>query len=132
VRDDRAIFTGHFPPEPASVRRARRVLRLVSASVSRDLFECLEMVVSELATNAVVHARTPFEVSLRLRPTVRVEVTDLNPAVPVLRSVGRDQVGGRGLVVVTACTEDWGYEVKPSGGKTVWADLGVAWDAATR
>ena len=81
------------------------------------------LLVSELASNAVRHARTPFVVSLQCDgATVRVEVRDGNPARPVLQRPPVDAVTGRGLLIVDALATRWGVEPTPDG-KAVWFEL---------
>ncbi|MCC9307912.1 ATP-binding protein [Kitasatospora sp. RB6PN24] len=84
------------------------------------------LVVSELVTNACLHAGGPVELVMRRRPgQITVEVTDRSPDPPVLRPPDdRAQPGGHGLRVVTIVSLDWG--TRPSGGgKTVWARVGA-------
>ena len=82
-----------------------------------------QLVVSELATNAVVHAGTPFSVSVRCDGTgIRISVHDRSLALPIVRQVGPTARSGRGLRLVTAVSRDWGVETT-SDGKTVWAEL---------
>ena len=84
--------------------------------------ERLEVVVSELAANAVHHAGTPFEVRLTIGSTVRIEVCDGSAVPPVMRDVDVHQISGRGLVIVDRFADRWGYETG-GGGKAVWAEL---------
>jgi signal transduction histidine kinase len=84
------------------------------------------LVVSELVSNACLHAGGPVELTLRHRPgRILIEVTDRSPAAPVVRPPGdRAQPGGHGLRVVTLVSSAWG--ARPSdGGKTVWAQVGA-------
>ena len=80
----------------------------------------LLLVVSELVTNAVLHARTTARFVLRWDGRcARVEVTDGDrqpPRVPVEAPA----VGGRGLFLVDRLSSEWGSDPAPSG-KTVWA-----------
>jgi len=81
------------------------------------------LVVTELATNAVLHAGSAFSVSLTLSgDVIRISVGDsVPPGQP-----GRDQwlaaVPGHGLGVVAAMAVRWGFE-KLDCGKAVWAEL---------
>lgn len=88
-----------------------------------DLIEALEVIVSELVTNAVVHARSAPELTVTVESgRVRVEVFDTAAAPPVPRQTddGRHH-GGFGLRLVGAFAHRWGWE--PSGsGKRVWAE----------
>ncbi len=82
-----------------------------------------ELVCSELATNAVVHARTPFSVvARRKRSGVRISVHDGSPVTPALRDNGPTAFSGRGLRLVALLARRWGVE-STGAGKTVWADL---------
>jgi len=82
-----------------------------------------QLVVSELATNAVIHGGTPFSVSVScLGSTIRIAVRDRNETPPIVRDAAPDSRSGRGLRLVDAVADDWGVDANP-GGKTVWADL---------
>lgn len=83
----------------------------------------IALVVTELATNAVLHAGSAFCVSLALSGgAIRISVSDTLP----LGASGVDQhlaaVSGHGLGVVAAIATRWGVESVPSG-KAVWAEL---------
>jgi anti-sigma regulatory factor (Ser/Thr protein kinase) len=111
-----------FAPRPESVRRVRlfveRVLRDWHIASPASV-----LVASELATNAVVHARTDFVVSLvRTQANVRVEVRDADLHEPTPERAADDATSGRGLTVVEALASAWGVRPAP-GGKTVWADV---------
>jgi anti-sigma regulatory factor (Ser/Thr protein kinase) len=80
-------------------------------------------VVSELASNAVRHARTAFSVTIRCdRSGVEIAVHDASPAQPIVRSPGPEALSGRGLRLIAEIAEAWGIEWTPAG-KTVWAHL---------
>ncbi|MDH6145629.1 MULTISPECIES: ATP-binding protein [Kitasatospora] len=84
------------------------------------------LVVSELVTNACLHAGGPVELAMRHRPgQILIEVTDRSPDPPMLRPAGeRARPGGHGLRVVTIVSLAWG--ARPAdGGKTVWARVGA-------
>jgi anti-sigma regulatory factor (Ser/Thr protein kinase) len=84
----------------------------------------VELVVSELATNAVAHAGTPFLVSVaRFGHLVVVEVTDHCPSVP--RRVHADlyDTAGRGVSIVERVGSGWGVRSLPGSGKTVWVSF---------
>jgi signal transduction histidine kinase len=83
----------------------------------------VSVVVSELVTNAVRHAGTPMDVRLTLRaPFLHVTVADDHAGAPQPADPGTDVEGGRGLVLVRALTQRWGF--LPVGqGKVVWATL---------
>jgi len=81
------------------------------------------IVVSELATNAIIHAKSDFAVSLSSHgDAVRVAVHDHSPATPAMRSPMPVAISGRGLRLITALTRRWGTDLV-SDGKIVWAEL---------
>jgi anti-sigma regulatory factor (Ser/Thr protein kinase) len=81
------------------------------------------LVISELAANAVIHAGTPFAVSVQYTgSTVRISVRDQSPIRPILRNGGPMSLSGRGLHLVAALADAWGVDDDP-GGKTIWAEL---------
>lgn len=83
-----------------------------------------ELVVSELATNAVVHTGQRFTVSLNRtgENRVRIAVTDASPATPTMRGSDPYATNGRGIRIVAAVAQEWGVDESPDG-KTVWAVL---------
>jgi anti-sigma regulatory factor (Ser/Thr protein kinase) len=80
-----------------------------------------ELVVTELATNAVRHAGTAFSVSVAVDDQVTIEVSDGSEAIPERRDPPSDE-DGRGLQLVEALAVDWGVEVT-GGRKSVWCRL---------
>jgi anti-sigma regulatory factor (Ser/Thr protein kinase) len=83
------------------------------------------LLVSELVTNAVIHARS--DVVLRLWRTdsgIRVEIAERDSQPVTARPVNPEALGGRGLYLVETLARDWG--VRPAEpGKTVWFELAV-------
>ena len=85
------------------------------------------MVVSELATNAIRHADSPFRVTVtrvehgsgRL---VRLSVEDLSVGRPALNEAETEQLGGRGVHLVAQLAARWGVDGHAAG-KTVWAEF---------
>ena len=111
-------FEENFRPAPESAAEVRRfVAEHAPADVDIDLAVLLA---TELATNAVIHARTPFEVAVEVAPQeMRVEVRDGDPTLPKPVQRGEQAVGGRGLRMVETAAAAWGAE--PAGpGKHVW------------
>ena len=109
---------------PESVRRARRqVIRaLVGAGAAAD---DAALLVSELATNAVIHAGTPFRVAVRRRDDrLRVEVADGSRAVARRQRFSATSGTGRGLALVDEVADRWGVDQRDEG-KTVWFELAV-------
>jgi anti-sigma regulatory factor (Ser/Thr protein kinase) len=85
------------------------------------LVDPVRLVVSELATNALVHGQTPFVVTLsREDDTVRVTVSDDSAWIADRAPEQVLQTGGRGLGIVSVFSRDWGIITGVSS-KTVWA-----------
>ena len=116
---------------PLSAREARRFLRAFLADAGEDgnAADGAELALSEIVTNAVLHAHTELTVSLRLGAdrVLRVEVRDGNPALPVQRDYAVQATTGRGMELVAAYVRDCGVRADGADGKTVWfeVDLGA-------
>jgi anti-sigma regulatory factor (Ser/Thr protein kinase) len=89
--------------------------------VDEDLTWTVELLVAELATNVVRHARTPYTIILSWDEQVfRGEVNDANQLEPRPQlNVSTDAVGGRGLLLVSKIATAWGVDMHDHG-KTVW------------
>ncbi|GAA0901132.1 ATP-binding protein [Streptomyces thermoalcalitolerans] len=124
----------------SSTRRGARLARLLAVTELRrwgaphDLTERAELVVAELAANAVLHGRVPgrcFRLTLVLDPTagrLRIEVSDargdLHPRIATdAAEPDALRTGGRGLTLVTALADHWECVPYPPTGKTVRAVL---------
>lgn len=83
-----------------------------------------ELLVSELVTNVVRHARSTSTLTLTLAPgRLRVAVTDASPQPAVVRPpIPEELLSGWGLAIVERLAERWGYEARAAG-KTVWFEL---------
>ena len=112
-------------PHPSSVSRARRLVTRALGDLGRDeLADAAALAVSELVTNALVHAGTPMEVVVTQRETdVVVEVVDDNPRLPFRRHNAEMAGTGRGLHLVEQLTTAWGARERPPG-KAVWFLMG--------
>jgi anti-sigma regulatory factor (Ser/Thr protein kinase) len=111
--------------EPVSASLARDFVSLhLAAHDLRDLVEDMRLVVSELATNAVAHARTPFVVTLsRAHRTVLVVIQDESTSVPVSAAPDAMDISGRGLMIVELLSHEWGTSTDARGSKSVWASF---------
>ncbi|MFI5074839.1 MAG: MEDS domain-containing protein [Actinomycetales bacterium] len=125
------LTTGVFVPAPEAVGAARRLVALAladwSAQRGRPLDELLVadacLVASEMAANAVTHARSAFEVTVTCSEnSVRVSVSDVAPGTVEEHHGRLLDLGGRGLAIVSDVADHWGCETVP-GGKVVWAEL---------
>jgi anti-sigma regulatory factor (Ser/Thr protein kinase) len=109
----------------ASVPAARAFVRSQSHGLPADLRQILELCVSELATNCVLHARTPFTLRYLGEPNcVRIEVSDIGGGTPTMRRPAPTDQHGRGLRIVSALADAWGsLATDGSRGKTVWVEF---------
>lgn len=122
-----------LPHSPRSAGRARALLReqLMAWMVEGEVAETAELLLSELVTNSIQHARVPSgrEIGVRLARydgKLRVEVADANNRHPEPRSAEADDESGRGLALVVALAERWGCCPRRHGiGKAVWAELKI-------
>lgn len=117
-------FAGELP----SARRARAYVRTTLRAWGLEhLAENACAVVSELAANAVEHARSDFTLRLegaRDHPDrVRVEIADAGAGTPEPQAFSDTAEGGRGLLIVSALAEAWGIETRDGDAKAVWAEL---------
>ena len=86
----------------------------------------LELLVSELVTNAVVHGSPPIRLRLtRLGDEVLIEVDDGSLDSPHRRHPGQDEEHGRGLHILNRLARRWGVSRRPDG-KTVWCAVAVS------
>jgi anti-sigma regulatory factor (Ser/Thr protein kinase) len=118
--------TAQFEAGDSAPSAARRFLaRLLARRPYGDRVPVNDahLVLSELATNAVIHAATPFSVSVSCDASaLRIAVRDRCATRPVLRAAEPAARSGQGLNLVAAVARDWGVEPAPDG-KTVWAEL---------
>jgi anti-sigma regulatory factor (Ser/Thr protein kinase) len=107
-----------------SLRAARRFVSTTMRAWGFDgVAADAELIASELATNAVSHARSHFSIGLsRHGSQVRIAVGDSDNTPPIARARSRANVGGLGLHLVESLATCWGYEID-SHGKIVWADV---------
>jgi anti-sigma regulatory factor (Ser/Thr protein kinase) len=115
-------------PTPASVAEARRwSLAVLGGSGGAELADTMALLVSELVSNVVLHARTTC--TLRVVTTadrIRVEVHDDNDRLPgVLRRTDPLAQSGRGMQLVDGLSAAHGVELSTGGGKCVWFELEV-------
>jgi len=118
----------HWPADPRHVGDARRFVvdRLVADDLGH-LTDAAGLIVSELATNAVNHASSPFRLTMvRDDRHLLLEVHDDSSGEAVARDGDPLDVSGRGLHLVSVLSDDWGVTPHAQGGKSVWATLDVA------
>lgn len=112
-------------PTRDAARSARQfVEHRLAPFVDGDQLHDMALIISELATNALSHAQSPFTVSLSGSPSemVRVSVTDQDCNLPRMRHTNQLSTHGRGLSIVSTLATRWGIEPSCEG-KTVWAEV---------
>lgn len=119
---DRIVLT----PNPGSVAVARRWTTDQTHRLGfSDLAETATLLVSELVTNAVLHAQTDCELTVRAHgDVIRIELTDGSDQFPV-RAMAHDPLAlsGRGMLLVDVLSSAHGSEAIPGGGKLVWFEI---------
>jgi hypothetical protein len=122
-------LTASFPAERESPGRARRLAacELRRWGHDEELVSEAILVLSELASNAVIHAGSPFTISVRSHDSLlRIAVRDGRPALATADGErGLLVRAPHGLAVIQALSTQWGVEDTPDG-KIVWAELRVA------
>ena len=122
-----------LPPRPGSVGEARRItadqIRAaqdhLGIALSTDLLDNAQLLVSELVTNAVLHARTEIGFSVTIdTDRVKVQVADASSRMPSPRGYDSTASTGKGIALVQALAARWGAH--PQGqGKVVWFTLSL-------
>jgi anti-sigma regulatory factor (Ser/Thr protein kinase) len=135
---DPQVAQADFGPDDQAPARCRRFLEqtLDGAFPARELAESirfdLDLVATELVTNALRAGATSISVQVRCRDAstgpgaawVRIAVTDDGPGVPALNEAALTDTHGRGLSIIAALADEWGFE-QSGPRKTVWARLAV-------
>lgn len=126
------VRVARFDPAPQSVTAARRfVMGALDAWDCGDLVDDAAICVSELAANAVLHGRSAFDVAVRRLGTgVAIDVIDRRPVelpavVPTegtAADITRNAATGRGLQIVGALADRWGFTTTEDD-KAVWVEL---------
>ena len=116
--------TAPIPP----LAQVRRWLRGLLPGASTETRQDVELVTTELLTNAYDHAEGPFALRLvcpRGRSLVRLEVDDACPhLLPMSGRAAPTDRRGRGMLLVTAVSSNWGMRLG-TGRKTVWAEIPI-------
>ena len=105
---------------------ARRFVRdiLSTRRVQDGVVDTVELLTSEVITNAVVHAHSSPVLLIGVHDrVVRVEVCDDDANPPSRRMPGRDAASGRGMAIVEELAAEWGVDLIPDDGKRVWFEV---------
>lgn len=119
------LASWQFPPEAISVTAARVEAAALLADLEIDHTYEAQVVIDELAANAVVHAQTDFELTIeRWQNGLRIIVRDLSKLKPYIQYPDALAESGRGLFMLADVADDWGYHPTDDG-KCVWANIFV-------
>ncbi|WP_354643962.1 SpoIIE family protein phosphatase [Kitasatospora camelliae] len=117
------IATLHLAGEGPQPSRARRFTReTLEAWELTALVDYAELMVSELVTNALLHADAPRRLRLFRDRVLTLEVADAGSQSPRLRSSAEEDEGGRGIHLVSELAHRWGTRTTREG-KVVWAEI---------
>lgn len=109
-------------PESAALAR-RFTVDVLQRWGAGELIDTATLLVSELVTNAVLHARSASELVLRQTGgRLRVEIADASGTGPTRRTYSVDAGTGRGMMLVEALAVRWGSD-REGDGKRVWFEL---------
>lgn len=110
-------------PVPRAASQARRFVAEHIPDLPEDVEDALQLLTSELVTNAVIHARTALEVGVAVSSSaVLITVHDLDLKMP-LQEPYAEREGGWGLGLVAAMAHSWSTFRHAEGGKTMWFRL---------
>ncbi len=113
----------YLDPHPQTAGRARRLVRrALDRWGLEELWDSVELLVSEIVTNAVRYAGRPITLRLLRTDVLRCEVGDDAPQLPRMRHAGTQDENGRGLFLVHRLAQRWGA-TRLSAGKVVWFEL---------
>jgi anti-sigma regulatory factor (Ser/Thr protein kinase) len=117
-----------LPGDVASCSRARHFVEECLAQAANDLRANGSLLVSEVVTNAVLHATGPIVLEVRQKGSAyRISVSDCSTAVPTEKGYQADDATGHGLHIVDYLAAAWGWQ-RTSAGKIVWFDLPVPFE----
>ncbi|MYX16229.1 SpoIIE family protein phosphatase [Streptomyces sp. SID8374] len=113
----------YLEPEDAAPGRARRLARrALSRWDLEEMSDEVELLISEVVTNAVRYAERPVTLRLLRTDILRCEVGDDSPQLPRQRRARDTDEGGRGLFLVNRLARRWGA-TRLSTGKVVWFEM---------
>jgi anti-sigma regulatory factor (Ser/Thr protein kinase) len=119
------LASWEFPPQAMSVTTARVEAAALLADLEIDHTYEAQVIIDELAANAVVHAKTEFELTIeRWQNGLRIIVRDLSRLKPYIQYPDALAESGRGLFMLADVADDWGYHPTEDG-KCVWANVFV-------
>jgi anti-sigma regulatory factor (Ser/Thr protein kinase) len=120
-----------LPPTTESVPAARRFVRqLMRISDTVADIDTAGLLVTEIVTNAVLHASTPMTLYVQVATdVVHIELRDGSAQQPRLHTFSATAATGRGLRLLETLAVRWGVRPDPDGGKVVWFEVGASSDS---
>ncbi|MFF4505131.1 SpoIIE family protein phosphatase [Streptomyces sp. NPDC001401] len=126
--DIHQVATWDLQSDPAVVAGTRAdVLARLTTWGLQDIAFTVELVVSELVTNAIRYGQPPIQLRLIHDTMLICEVSDGSSSAPHLRRARTFDEGGRGLLLVAQFADRWGTRHRTDG-KTIWAEIGLPHD----
>ncbi|CAL9532302.1 ATP-binding protein [Streptomyces sp. enrichment culture] len=138
--DESWEYSLYIPNDPRAVTVSRRTLRLILTMHGLiRLVDVAELLAAELVGNAVLHTKGPAALRVRWSPpgTLRIGAWDTDPEPPDAPARPADVTGdesGRGLTIVRACSDLWGWQPLSqlgNRGKYVWCEVGASQPGVT-
>jgi anti-sigma regulatory factor (Ser/Thr protein kinase) len=121
--DDFPALAYHLPADARSPKAARSILGVALEGFPSDTTELAQLLVSELVTNAVLHAESGVVLRVRIAgKRIEIAVEDSSHSHPNPKTPSGDMPGGRGLQLIDSLATSWGWDPL-SGGKRVWFEL---------
>ena len=114
-----------FAHDARAPRQARKSLDPLLCEPDDVIADDVRLAASEMVTNVIVHTEGGGEMrAWDPRPDVplRVEVEDGDQTAPVIPDGEALVIGGHGIAIVEAVSDEWGYQAIPNG-KVVWAEF---------
>ncbi len=120
-----ATATERLPPDLRSAGEARSMVRnTLDGWTDNNRIDDIVLCVSELVTNAIVHAASSPRVLVSVRRgVIHVEVSDASETMPVPREAAPNDTSGRGMSILSGFSDRWGSLRRSGGGKTVWFEV---------
>ena len=120
------MATRTFPPNPTALKAVRRFVLAELSDVDVDVVEPIILMVSELASNSIRHARSEFTVTIeRAVNHVRATISDTGSGSPAIQPLSTTALSGRGLRIVNDSSDNWGIHRDHEFRNVVWFEINL-------